>query len=631
MRITKFKLKNYVSFYDENAEDVELGPGINFIVGKNNSGKTALINALSGTPTGAPHRSTATIQQRFPSAPTRNVTEFDIEYLLAPTEILSILSRPNRRFSLPRFVGIEAGRNTLNLDKVGELFTHDLKLKYNYIENKAVSVELVDFRERFSVERSINFDTFTIRFEPYEPVLDLKNSNSNITGQRGNNTCWATIAESLPQRTYLFQANRVIQPKASADYELQLEPDASNLGQVIHSIQTAERFKFQRFLESVQRIFPSIHEIVTFTQEGTVETRVEFKDAPRDRPDLAVSLAECGSGLGQVMAMLYVATASDESRTIIIDEPQSFLHPGAVRNLLSVFQENDMHQYIMTTHSPTAIMSVPKKTLIMLNRVDMRSEITTIDHENAIDLARTLDAVGSRPSDVFGMDKVIWVEGKTDATCFPLIAQKKEIPLGNARILELGTASNLTGRDAQKVLQIYQKLSQGGLLPRALAFVFDGDSNDKVDCDKTLKVEVNDTQHEVYIGCLKRRNFESYFLDFVGFADIVSAILNEQACQEFSTNYSSQAIRSWMDDHRADEKYFKGRDKSEETWLINIDGAKFLENIFGELSSYTLEYDKVVHGRRITESILEDDSNHFQEIVDLIQSILDKNKTSDPA
>ena len=46
MRISKFKLNNYVSFYDQNAQDIELGPGINFIVGKNNSGKTALIDAL---------------------------------------------------------------------------------------------------------------------------------------------------------------------------------------------------------------------------------------------------------------------------------------------------------------------------------------------------------------------------------------------------------------------------------------------------------------------------------------------------------------------------------------------------------------------------------------------------------
>ena len=43
MRITKVKLDNYVCFYD--TPEFELGPGINFVVGKNNAGKTALLDA----------------------------------------------------------------------------------------------------------------------------------------------------------------------------------------------------------------------------------------------------------------------------------------------------------------------------------------------------------------------------------------------------------------------------------------------------------------------------------------------------------------------------------------------------------------------------------------------------------
>ncbi len=43
--------------------------------------------------------------------------------------------------------------------------------------------------------------------------------------------------------------------------------------------------------------------------------------------------------------MLYVVLTSRESRVIIIDEPQSFLHPGAVRKLFDVLKDFPQHQY----------------------------------------------------------------------------------------------------------------------------------------------------------------------------------------------------------------------------------------------------------------------------------------------
>ena len=48
MRITKVNLNRYLGFYYSRA--FELKSSVSFIVGKNNSGKTALIRALSSNP-----------------------------------------------------------------------------------------------------------------------------------------------------------------------------------------------------------------------------------------------------------------------------------------------------------------------------------------------------------------------------------------------------------------------------------------------------------------------------------------------------------------------------------------------------------------------------------------------------
>ena len=626
MRITKVKLGNYVCFY--NAPEFELGPGMNFVVGKNNSGKTALIDALRILNRRSPHRSDETIPEQDGNPTESEDVELEFEFARGT------LTRMLRPYGSTFLVGeSQMGGVDLRLFPSEVLQTLSDLTRIRFSVNP-YRLQLGDDPRTFNVE-----PTDQVRFievgQDDDQTWSIYGSGEPMDRSDRDQTMWQLLLINFNFIVYRFEAQRLVEAHSSTRNELILNFNASNLAQVMDTARRKRTPRYNQLIYLVKQVFPDIREIeIEKFQESNgqneyLEVYISYYDPALERYDLRISLSGCGTGLAQVMAMLYVVVVSDDPRIIVIDEPQSFLHPEAIRKLLEIFQlpEYSHHQYILTTHSPTAIMSVPEKTMIMLERKNMTSHITTIDLDSNADLLRVLETVGTRPSDVFGMDKVIWVEGKTDVSCFPIIVRDKQIPLNNARFLELGTASNLTGRDAQKVLQIYQKLSQGGLLPRALAFVFDGDSNDKVDCDKTRTVEVDDRKHKVFIGCLKRRNFESYFLDFEGFADIVSAILKGQACQEFSENYSSQAIRSWMDDNRADGKYLKGRDKSVETWLTNIDGAKFLENMFGELSNYTLEYDKVVHGRRITESILEADSNHFQEIVDLIQSILDKNKT----
>jgi recombinational DNA repair ATPase RecF len=58
MRICSFKIKNYKSFLEP--RELPLEEGFNLIVGQNNVGKTALLEALSLGFIGKPHRSQLT-------------------------------------------------------------------------------------------------------------------------------------------------------------------------------------------------------------------------------------------------------------------------------------------------------------------------------------------------------------------------------------------------------------------------------------------------------------------------------------------------------------------------------------------------------------------------------------------
>jgi predicted ATPase len=79
-------------------------------------------------------------------------------------------------------------------------------------------------------------------------------------------------------------------------------------------------------------------------------------------------LSECGTGIGQVLAMLYVVLTAEVPRTIIIDEPQSFLHPGAIRKLLDILKGYPQHQFIVSTHSSVVATASNPKTLLLLRK-----------------------------------------------------------------------------------------------------------------------------------------------------------------------------------------------------------------------------------------------------------------------
>ena len=60
----------------------------------------------------------------------------------------------------------------------------------------------------------------------------------------------------------------------------------------------------------------------------------------------------------------------------------------------------------------------------MLRFVDEKTNIRELDQTDVDSARQMLDEIGSRLSDVFGADAVIWVEGPTEEECFPLCTCK---------------------------------------------------------------------------------------------------------------------------------------------------------------------------------------------------------------
>ena len=339
-------------------------------------------------------------------------------------------------------------------------------------------------------------------------------------------------------------------------------------------------------------------------------------DPQSQRIDLAQPLQQSGTGVAQVLAILYVAFNSVRPQIILIDEPQSFLHPGAVRKLIDVLELGPNHQYILATHSPTAITAANPSTITLVRLEEGESHLEKIDTRDTRAAAGYLSEIGARLSDVFGADNFLWVEGATEESCFPAILGKiAKMPLMGTAIVGVRQVGDFESRDAKKVLEIYNRLSKSkSLIPPAVGFLFDSECRAEEEKEQLRKLG----KGRVFF--LPRRMFENYLLHPRAIADVLNRYDGTRAVP-----VEPQQVQELIERVRTDEKFFRPAVLDESNgWSNVIHAAKVLETIFSELSETRVSFDKTQHSVALAEWIIEKEPAAFGELANLLRVILDK-------
>ena len=335
--------------------------------------------------------------------------------------------------------------------------------------------------------------------------------------------------------------------------------------------------------------------------------------------DLCNNANESGTGIGQVLAMLYVVVTSESLKVIIIDEPQSFLHPGAVRKLLEILRGYSQHQYVITTHAPIALTSDSDR-LFLVRRESSGSSVTPIEPDSQSDLRASLADVGVRLGDVFGADSILWVEGKTEETCFPeLIRELGKIPLRGVQVLGVISTDELGAKLADRVYDIYSRLSgTTSLLPPAVAFIFDTEDRsdkDRADLDRKSAGKVH---------WLPRRMYENYLLESQCIADLINS-----ADTSRSVPVRTEDVSAWLEQHGIERKYFATAvgipDYGSDGWKALVHGAKVLHDLFSELTEQRIAYDKVKHGLALTRLLIQQPTEALRELARMLSNLVASN------
>jgi predicted ATPase len=617
MYISSIRINNYKSFNQSSI--LELRRGFNIIVGKNNAGKTALLEALSLQFQHKHHRSAKTMPKT--NSPINPISSVDVAFTVDRSELIEILHHLNAPFGIPIPSDIALG-NSL------EIGDHNRDPITSYV-NQVLSKTAITFNLQqqggggWGVPKFPSYEELTAHGGPgnrYFAQCNFRDGRVQVEERilnagEGNEIGYQVVARYLSPRVYCFRAERMLIARCAVGADRMLKPNAENLAEVLHNLQ-ANTYRFSRFNGYVRQVLPDVTQVtVRNLGNNHVEVSVWNEDPKQEREDLAVPLDECGTGVSQVLAILYVIVSSDAPKTIIIDEPQSFLHPGAVRKLIDILkrEEHSQHQYIIATHSPAVITATEPTTITSLTRTEGVSVLTSIDPRETQQLRACLAEVGARLSDLFGADNILWVEGQTEEICFPKIIEKiLRRPLLGTVIRGLRNTGDLESKYAVAVFEIYERLSHGNsLLPPALGFILDAE--DRTD---QKKAELRHRSgNRLYFT--PRKMFENYLLHPAAASALINKIDTERP-----QPVTEETVQQWFESNF--HKYCNPTQPGTE-WHSHVHGAKVLHDLFSELTERRIDYDgnKVTYGIALTEWIIEHDPDHLREIAEHIQAVLD--------
>jgi predicted ATPase len=207
------------------------------------------------------------------------------------------------------------------------------------------------------------------------PTDDLNDLRVAQVSEGDDDTLCEAAGHFARQSIYCFRAERFALATHYYGHRSILLPNAENLAEVLNVLQ-GQPARFVKFNTLLRKVFPSIRYVSVVPGDGKFELMMSNADTPEGRDDLMFPLSESGTGVGQVLAILYIIVTSHSPRAILIDEPNAFLHPGAVRQLFEIMKANPVeHQYVIATHSPEIVRATEARHVYLVEHEHERSDV----------------------------------------------------------------------------------------------------------------------------------------------------------------------------------------------------------------------------------------------------------------
>jgi len=370
MKIKRLHIENYKSLRDV---DLELNEDINVFIGKNNSGKSNLIDALmflshiveDQTDIRNVFSGYGGYKEVVFRKDVGNKIAFDLKFTPSHEDISSLFSK---------------------LDLASEISFDEFQKMLNELDY------LIELEENRLLSEEIH-----IRFNGND-VLYAKGSYrdgtyySNVVGNFKDglkNRSWELVSTGgrAPAPSILYISHSPIRPEENLLLLLhnffissfkslapvrqspethpvygtfQLSPDANNLPELLNSIASSRRDVFERIRNSVREIIDEIEEVRAPLIEKTQNTYISEVEQPFR--DIEFTWKHIASGTKEILYLITLLHTAPRGSLLMIEEPEIHLHADAIWKFLSLADKackEDDKQMMITTHSPLLIDRLP--------------------------------------------------------------------------------------------------------------------------------------------------------------------------------------------------------------------------------------------------------------------------------
>ncbi|WP_299583995.1 AAA family ATPase [uncultured Sunxiuqinia sp.] len=372
----KIRVKNYKCFDSTGGGFDKILP-INIIIGKNNSGKSSLIDLIQFI---------VTKNKDFIDTGRDNISpEVLIEHRIKENEIAQAFPQNTSGGGIP----------ALNFFEYGKTFVNKV-CTYQLGENG--TKKLINVNAEFVNEAKNLFDNLVGTFNP------------PFTGKRFCNI--SAERDILPEQT---NANIEFAPNGTG---------ATNIvQQIINRTNRDSRLIENELLQELNSI---INPDIRFTRilvqlRDNNHWEIFFEDNNKKR----IALSKMGSGIKTVLLVLLnlivrpvVESRKYDSYVFAFEELENNLHPSLQRRLYNYirnYSEKHSSFFFLTTHSNVVIDAFgtyKNSQLIHVSNDGLKSSSSTaLSHNGA---KQILNDLGIKASDILQSNGVIWVEGPSD-------------------------------------------------------------------------------------------------------------------------------------------------------------------------------------------------------------------------
>ena len=201
--------------------------------------------------------------------------------------------------------------------------------------------------------------------------------------------------------------------------ELTIEPDASNLPDVLHWLYNNKPRQFRQIESEVAKLVPQLGKLYTPTQQNSATLGlIDSQDE-----DLVYTMDQMSFGTRSLVAIVAKVILTKPGAWVCVEEPETYLHPQAQLGLFDFLRDQATQKRIfVATHSTFVAASCPIESLFVVHRDNRSCTVATpVTEKTVIDV---IEQLGVKPSFSFEADAIVFVEGAEAAPVLNVWAKK---------------------------------------------------------------------------------------------------------------------------------------------------------------------------------------------------------------